>query len=178
LKGWTPELFINVIRTGKGGVLAPKMPWVAYKNMTDEDLTAILLALQKLPPVNHKVVNGIKETYCEVCEMSHGYGENNKIIPPKAVPFNKALYPDFVGTYTHPKERISIEVTLKKGKLFIREEGDPVELVPVGENHFEALGFPSPAGFRRDEKGKVKWLIEYYIEEVLWVKQETSKANK
>jgi mono/diheme cytochrome c family protein len=83
LKGWTPELFINVIRTGKGGVLAPRMPWVAYKNMTDEDLTAILMALQKLHPVNHKVVNGIKETYCEVCELSHGYGEHNKIIPLK-----------------------------------------------------------------------------------------------
>jgi mono/diheme cytochrome c family protein len=103
LKGWTPELFLNVIRTGKSGLLAPRMPWVAYKNMTDEDLAAILTALQKLHPVNHKVVNGIKETYCEVCEMSHGYGENNKIVPPKAVSFNKALYPDFVGTYTHPR---------------------------------------------------------------------------
>jgi hypothetical protein len=87
------------------------------------------------------------------------------------------LYPDFVGTYTHPKEGISIEVTYTKGKLFIREEGDPVELVPVGENRFEAVGFPSPAGFKRDEKGKVKWLIEYYIEEVLWVKQENQKAK-
>jgi hypothetical protein len=87
-------MFIKVIRTGKGGVLKPQMPWVAYRNMTDEDLTAILTALQQLVPVNHKVINGIKETYCEVCELSHGYGEHNKIIPLKAVPFNRSLYPD------------------------------------------------------------------------------------
>lgn len=178
LKGWTPELFINVIRTGKGGVLAPRMPWVAYKNMTDEDLTAILVALQKLQPVNHKVVNGIKETYCEICELEHGYGEYNKIIPPKAVPFNRSLYPEFVGTYTHPEEGFSFEVTLKNNKLLIRDEGDPVELVPVGENRFEALGFLTPVFFRRDENGKVKWLVGYYIEEDVLVKQDTPKANK
>jgi mono/diheme cytochrome c family protein len=178
LKGWTPELFINVIRTGKSGLLAPRMPWVAYKNMTDEDLTAILSALQKLPPVNHKVVNGIKETHCEVCEMSHGYGEHNKIVPLKAVPFNKALYPDFVGTYTHPEEGFSYEVTLERGKLLISEGGTPVELVAVGENRFEALGFPTPVGFRRDEKGNVKGLFEYLMEDDLLVKQETPKMPK
>lgn len=178
LKGWTPEMFIRVIRTGKGGVLQPRMPWVAYKNMTDEDLTAILMALQKLPPVNHKVVNGIKATYCEVCELEHGYGENNKIIPLKAVPFNKALYPDFVGTYTHPEEGFSYVVTVERDKLLISEGGDPVELVAVGENRFEALGFPTPVGFRRDEKGKVKGLFEYISEEDVLVKQEVPKGLK
>jgi mono/diheme cytochrome c family protein len=178
LKEWTPKLFINVIRTGKGGVLAPKMPWVAYKNMTDEDLTAILMALQKLHPVNHKVINGIKETYCEVCEMSHGYGENNKIIPPKAVPFDKTLYPDFVGTYTHPKDGWFYKVTLEGGKLLIILDGSSDEMVPIGDNRFEVSGYPTPIGFRRDQNGKVKWLIEYFIEEDVLVKQETLKATK
>jgi mono/diheme cytochrome c family protein len=178
LKGWTPELFINVIRTGKGGVLAPKMPWAAYKNMTDEDLTAVFMVLQKLHPVNHKVVNGIKETYCEVCEMSHGYGENNKIIPPKAVPFNKALYPDFVGTYTHPEEGWSYTVTLERDKLLISEGGPAMVMVPIADNRFEVSGYPTPVGFRRDEKGKVKWLIEYLMEEDVLVKQEMPNATK
>jgi hypothetical protein len=178
LKGWTPEIFINVIRTGKSGLLKPQMPWVAYKNMTDEDLTAILMALQKLQPVNHKVINGIKETDCEVCEMSHGYGEHNKIIPPKAVPFNRSLYTEFVGTYTHPEAGFSFEVTSKNDKLLISEGGPPVELVHVGENRFEASGFPTPVFFRRDEKGKVKWLIGYFIEEDVLVKQESPKGPK
>jgi hypothetical protein len=136
------------------------------------------VALQKLQPVNHKVINGIKQTYCEVCEMSHGYGENNKIIPPKAVPFNKALYPDFVGTYTHPEEGFSFKITSEKGKLFISEGGPLTELVHVGKNRFEAMGFPTPVLFRRDKTGKVKWLIGYFIEEDVLVKQETSEAKK
>jgi hypothetical protein len=180
LKGWTPELFINVIRTGKGGVLAPKMPWVAYKNMTDEDLKAILTALQKLYPVNHRVVNGIKATYCEVCETSHGNGENNRIIPPKAVPFNKTLYPDFVGTYAHPEFGFSYKVTLERGKLLISvdDSSDEDEMVPVADNRFEVSGFPAPIGFKRDGKGKVKWLIEYFMEEDLLVKQDVAKGAK
>jgi mono/diheme cytochrome c family protein len=178
LKGWTAKTFINVIRTGKGGMLKPQMPWVAYRNMTDEDLTAVLMALQQLVPVNHRVINGIKETYCEVCEFSHGFGENNKIIAPKAAPFNRSLYPEFVGTYTHPVEGFSFEVTLKNNKLLISEGGPPVELVHVGENRFEALGFPTPVFFRRDEKGKVKWLVGYFIEEDILVKQESSNRPK
>jgi hypothetical protein len=51
-------------------------------------------------------------------------------------------------------------------------------LVHVGENRFEALGFPTPVFFRRDEKGKVKWLVGYFIEEDVLVKQETSKDTR
>ena len=176
LKGWTPELFINVIRTGKGGTLQPAMPWAAYRNMTDEDLTAILTALQKLQPVNHRVINGMKASHCEVCEMSHGYGEENKIIPLKAVPFDTALYREFVGTYTHPEEGFSFEVSSEKGKLFISEGGPSLELIPVTENRFEASGFPTPVEFRRDEQGRVKWLVGYYVEEDVLQKQDTQKA--
>jgi mono/diheme cytochrome c family protein len=177
LQGWTPELFTNVIRTGKSGTLDPIMPWVAFKNMTDVDLKAILMALQKLPPVNHKAINGIKASYCEVCDQSHGHGEHNKIIPLKAVPFDRSLYPDFVGTYNH-RDGYSFEVTLEDEKLLISEGGDRVELVPVSQNRFEALGFSTPVSFKRDGSGKVKWLISYWIDEDVLVKQETPKAAK
>ena len=177
LQGWTPELFINVIKNGKGGVLDPVMPWVAYKNMTDEDLKAILMALQKLPPVNHRVINGIEASYCEVCEQSHGYGKYNKIIPLKAVPFNRSLYPDFVGTYIH-REGYSIEVKLENNQLLISEGGSYFELVPVSENLFKALGFSTPVSFKRDAGGKVKWLISYWIDEDVFVKQEGTKTEK
>jgi hypothetical protein len=54
--------------------------------------------------------------------------------------------------------------------------GSSVELVPIGENRFEALaGFETPIGFRRDETGKVKWLVEYFIEEDVLVKQGMKK---
>jgi hypothetical protein len=170
LQGWTAETFIRVIRTGKAGTLHPTMPWVAYKNIFDEDMEAILIALQQLPPVNHKVINGMAATYCEVCEQEHGYGENNKITLPKAIAFDKTLYPDFVGTYMHP-EGFSVEVKLEAGKLLISEGGVFMELIPVTGNRFEAQGFSTPVAFKRDDTGKVMGLISYWIEEDLLIKQ-------
>jgi mono/diheme cytochrome c family protein len=170
LKGWSPELFIQVMRTGKSGVLDPVMPWVVYKNLTDEDLKAIFLALQELPPVNHKVINGIEATFCEVCEQEHGYGKHNKIKPLTAVAFDKKLYPDFVGSYVHP-DGFAIEVTFNENKLMISEGGDPVELVHVGDNRFQALGVSTPVSFKRDKNGKVKWLISHWIGEDVFEKK-------
>jgi mono/diheme cytochrome c family protein len=170
LQGWTPETFTRVIRTGKGSTLHPTMPWVAYRNISDDDLEAILIALQQLPPVNHKVINGMAATYCEVCGQEHGYGEYNKIEVPKAVAFDKSLYPDFVGTYLHP-EGFSVEVKLEEGRLLISEGGDFMELIPVAGNRFEALGMSTPVSFKRDESGKVMGLISYWIEEDHLVKQ-------
>jgi mono/diheme cytochrome c family protein len=177
LKGWTPELFMHVMRTGKSGVLDPVMPWVAYKNLSDEDLKAIFLALQELPPVNHKVINGIENSYCEVCEQEHGYGKHNKIKPLTEVAFNKKLYPDFVGSYAHP-DGFSIEVSMKENKLMISEGGDPVELVPVANNRFEALGFSTPVSFKRDKTGNVKWLISYWIGEDVFIKKSSTTTSK
>lgn len=178
LKGWTPEMFINVIRTGKMGVLNPRMPWIAYKNISDEDLKAIFAALQQLPEVNHKVINGIEPTYCEVCEQEHGYGKYNKIVPLKAVPFDHSLYPEFVGTYMS-EDSLSISVKLDKDKLLISKEGrDFEELVPISEKQFRALGLPAPVSFKRNNFGKVKWLVSFGIEEYLFEKVENDKVSK
>jgi mono/diheme cytochrome c family protein len=170
LQSWTPEFFIQLIRTGKHLKLDPVMPWVSYMNMTDDDLKAILMALKQLPPVNHKVMNEMTPTFCEICEQSHGYGEYNKIIALKPVSFNRSLYPEFAGTYVH-RDGYSIEVTLENKKLYITEGGPKYELIPVAENRFEASGFSTPVSFKRDATGKVKWLISYWIEEDLFEKK-------
>lgn len=177
LKGWTPELFTDILKTGKNLTLDPLMPWVAYLNMTEEDLKAIMTALQQVPPVNHKVVNNMEPSYCEVCEQSHGYGKYNKIIPLKRVPFNSFLYTEFVGTYVH-REGFQVEVSLENKKLMISEGGPKLELVPVAENRFQALGFSTPVSFKRDAAGKVKWLVSYWVDEDLLEKQETPKVQK
>ncbi len=58
---WTPELFIRIMRTGKfmgiesGRSLLPPMPWQNYRQMTDEDLSAIFAYLKSLPPISNKV---------------------------------------------------------------------------------------------------------------------------
>lgn len=52
--GWSEADFIQTIRTGvdpTGHQLIDLMPWQRYANMTDEDLKAIWLFLQSVPPV-------------------------------------------------------------------------------------------------------------------------------
>ena len=55
---WTEEMFIQALRTGKhmgtSRLIAPPMPWPAYRHATDEDLQAIYAYLRSLPPIpNH-----------------------------------------------------------------------------------------------------------------------------
>lgn len=176
LGGWTPETFINVIRSGKEGALHASMPWVSYRNISDDDLTAIFMALQNLPPANHRVINLQEPTYCEVCEQEHGFGTSNKIKPFTEVPFDKSLYPDLAGVYVHPMG-FQTEVKLNEGKLLISEGGDFMELVHIGEGRFLASGLSTPVSFKRDPSGKVKWMISYWIEEDVFEKRNESEDN-
>jgi cytochrome c553 len=55
---YTEESFIRAIRTGKkpeGEPLSPPMPWMVYRNMTDEDLKSLFAFLQTLKPVRNFV---------------------------------------------------------------------------------------------------------------------------
>jgi mono/diheme cytochrome c family protein len=49
---WTEADFINTIRTGvnpAGRELLPEMPWMTYRNMTDEELQALWAYIQTVP---------------------------------------------------------------------------------------------------------------------------------
>jgi hypothetical protein len=56
---WTPEMFVQAIRTGrhegKGRPILPPMPAAMLANMTDEDLYSIFAYLQSLKPVRNRV---------------------------------------------------------------------------------------------------------------------------
>lgn len=172
LGGWTPEIFINVIRTGRGGTLHETMPWVSYRNMTDEDLSAILLALQKLPPVNHKVTNGQEETYCEVCDQKHGYGKYNKIVPLKAIAVDPSTFRDYAGTYVD-SEGSEIKIKTENGKLFLlKRNGKFAEFVAVADNRFQSLDYVVPISFKRDASGKVTQMVRYSLEEEILDKKQ------
>jgi hypothetical protein len=148
------------------------MPWVSYRNMTDEDLAAILMALQKLPPVNHKVINGQEETYCEVCEQNHGYGKYNKIVPLKAIAVDPSTFRDYVGTYINPHGP-DVKIKTENGKLFVSKRGgNYVELVAVADNRFQSLEYVFPISFRRDGTGKVNQMVRYSLEEEILDKKQ------
>jgi mono/diheme cytochrome c family protein len=57
--GWTSELFIKTMRTGKHfGVarpILPPMPWFGLAGLTDRDLKAILAYLKSLKPIQNQV---------------------------------------------------------------------------------------------------------------------------
>jgi len=74
-------MFIKTIRTGhaSGGVrqLNPLMPYLYFRNMTDDDLKAIFAYLRTVTPVKHLVDNSEPPTYCPICRQKHGFGDRN-----------------------------------------------------------------------------------------------------
>jgi mono/diheme cytochrome c family protein len=59
LGGWTEELFIKTMRTGKhhgtGRQILPPMPWPNYAQMSDDELKAVFAYLRSIPPIKNLV---------------------------------------------------------------------------------------------------------------------------
>jgi len=72
-------LFIQVLRTGyvKARKLNSIMPFGSYKNLTDDDLKAIFAYLRTVKAVKHRVDNAEPPTYCKLCRLKHGGGDQN-----------------------------------------------------------------------------------------------------
>lgn len=72
-------LFISTLRTGSVGArqLSSIMPFVVYRNLSDDDLKAMFAYLRTLPPVRHRVDNSLPPTYCRLCLHTHGAGDQN-----------------------------------------------------------------------------------------------------
>ncbi|MGA7513746.1 MAG: c-type cytochrome [Candidatus Sulfotelmatobacter sp.] len=73
------NLFVQAMRTGRVGArsLNPIMPWLMFRNMTDEDLKAVFAYLRTLKPVHHRVDNTLPPTACRICGGKHGGGDQN-----------------------------------------------------------------------------------------------------
>jgi Cytochrome C oxidase, cbb3-type, subunit III len=170
--GWDDETFIRVIRTGKGGILHSRMPWITYRNISDADLSAILAALKSLPPVKHQIVNRIKPSLCEVCGVKHGYGDQNKISPIIPVKVNTNIYPSYAGTYAN-KYKDTAHILLKDKKLWVKAghgEVKEIELIPVAENEFQGSGLPSSIIFIKNQSGKITGYVDQDLVPMTYVK--------
>jgi mono/diheme cytochrome c family protein len=77
---YTEELFLEVMRTGqaKARKIHDAMPWIIYRNQTDDDLKAMFAYVQTLTPVSHRVDNSLPPTACPRCGYSHGAGDQNQ----------------------------------------------------------------------------------------------------
>jgi mono/diheme cytochrome c family protein len=160
--GYGPAGFMFVIRTGKGGTLSPTMPWIAFKNMNDDDLKAIYAYLRTFPPVKHLVSNQLPFTRCAICGMDHGLGDKNKRERPAGIKIDPALYGLYAGTYFNERYNFSVTVTREKSNLIFQpwENGPKIELVPQSESHFLAPGWFLPMSFIKDEKGQIAQMRE------------------
>ncbi len=170
--GWDNKTFINVIRTGKGGMLHWAMPWIAFRNISDSDLSAILAALKTLPPVRHQIVNGKKPTLCAVCGTLHGYGDQNKIIPIIPIAFNTSLYPGYAGVYAD-NERDTVLILLNDQKLWVKMGGEDdkgIELIPVAKDEFNGSGLPSPITFIKNPAGKLTGFTDHDLIPFIYLK--------
>jgi len=60
LGGWTEEMFVRAVRTGRhmggsGRPILPPMPWMTLAQQSDEDLKAIFAYLQSVPAIRNDV---------------------------------------------------------------------------------------------------------------------------
>jgi len=66
LGSWTAEVFIKALRTGKdmgeGRDILPPMPWLAFREFTDDDLEAIFAYLGSIKAVDNAVPDPISPT--------------------------------------------------------------------------------------------------------------------
>jgi mono/diheme cytochrome c family protein len=72
-------LFIKALRTGFVGTrqLSSVMPFVIFRNLSDDDLKAMFAYLKTLAPVHHRVDSSLPPTYCRLCRHKHGAGDQN-----------------------------------------------------------------------------------------------------
>jgi mono/diheme cytochrome c family protein len=72
-------LFIQAMRTGyvKARKLNSIMPFEEFGKLTDDDLKAMFTYLRTLKPVKHRVDNSLPPTYCKLCQLKHGGGDQN-----------------------------------------------------------------------------------------------------
>lgn len=97
---WDAETFIEVMRTGKHGGLHHFMPWIAFRDLNDEDLRATHAFLQTMQPVAHFISNHAAPTPCAVCGQSHGLGElNHPPAEPEGILIEPGSYDRYLGSY-------------------------------------------------------------------------------
>ncbi|CAN5520849.1 hypothetical protein BH10BAC3_BH10BAC3_07060 [soil metagenome] len=159
---YSADGFIFVIRTGKGGTLNPTMPWISFKNMTDDDLKAIYAYLRTFPAANHAINNQPPFTHCDICGQEHGLGKINKRKKPAGIRIDPVVYSKYAGTYLNEKNNWSVTVIKDADKLIFQpwENGPKIELIPQSESHFFAPGWVLPMSFVKDKNGKVIQLVE------------------
>jgi hypothetical protein len=125
------------------------MPWISFKNLTEEDLGAIYQALLSTHPVDHKIMNRAPLSYCEVCGRKHGLGDQNHKLPIKSFTNDFKIAGDLPGTYYNIHyNKDTLHVVSQEGKLAIDNGRNKWVFLPVNDSTFISDGFFAPVVFK------------------------------
>jgi mono/diheme cytochrome c family protein len=155
-------LFREVMRAGrvKARELNGAMPWVVFRNLSDEDLDAIFeLFHDHVPPVRHALNNLDPPTACPICGGTHPLGDRNRLPEYHPAPLSPAAAAELAGRYRF-EDGFTIALTVEAGKLIGRfGDGPPREVFTEDGRWFRALEEPDVMEFQRDSGGRVTGMI-------------------
>lgn len=160
------KAFIDIIRTGKRGTTDPVMPWVAFRNLTSDDLAALHAFLRTRHPVAHRIGNLAEPTTCAVCGQAHGLGSLNALERPQGIAVAESRLREYEGSYRIDRWDWTVRIALEHGALHAHTEGEPaLELVPLDEDFFAVDGGLGPLRFTRGRDGKVDGLVSIDVDD-------------
>ena len=160
LAHYDAEFFREVMRTGRarGRELSPLMPWIAFRNLHDEDLDALFAYLRALPKVKHLIDNIDTPTKCRICEGEHPLGQYNRPPERTLVSVPVSTLRDTVGTYRF-EDGFEIRVVIENGTFKLKFDQDGCNLVTTDRRVFFCDGDIDRLEFVRDASGRVTGLI-------------------
>lgn len=163
---YNEQAFIAIMRSGKQGMTNPVMPWVAFRNLTSDDLAAIHTFLQSRHPVSHRVSNLAEPSLCAVCGLEHGLGSLNVAEKPVAANVSNVLLREYEGTYRIERYDWTVRIVFEHGSLHAHTEGEPARaLIPVTNQLFVVDGGLGPMRFTRGADGKVDGLVSIDVDD-------------
>ncbi len=151
-------LFREAIRTGrvKARELNGAMPWVVFRNLSDEDLDAIFAFFRDVvAPVRHAIGNAYPPTDCAICGGKHPLGDRNRSLDALPLSIDPAFAAAVGGRYRFD-DGYPGTVTLEQGKLLVRfGEGAQREVYTTVGRWYRAREEPDVMEFQRDAEGRV-----------------------
>jgi mono/diheme cytochrome c family protein len=153
-------LFIEAMRRGRVRTrdLSPLMPWIVFRNMTDDDLKAVLAYLKSVPQVRHFIDPAEPVATCPACGQEHGGGKLNQAKEIHAVPVDSKAVAGCEGTYVFP-DAPPIVLVREKGRLFAQAGNQKFELFTEDNRRFFIKVAPDIMEFVRDKNGRVTNLV-------------------
>jgi len=153
-------LFVEALRTGRVRArdLTPVMPWIVFRNMTDEDLHAIRAYLKTLLPISHFVDSAEKSALCPACGQEHGGGALNHPKDARAVAIDPRAVEGCEGTYRFAEFALRI---FREGGRLVWDDGSGRTDVKTDDNRrFYVMNGIDVIEFERDASGRIVGAVD------------------